>query len=222
MARIVRDAGVRDLYAADLSARFEAAYLARPARRAEAPFRKGARFAPPPLAGASSALRQRRPATAGGAEELALLTGLLVHPALANQFAETIADLPLGDMRLAKLRSALFTALAASPGLDMAGLRHDLLDRGLGEVADSVRKSNRLAFSFTRPHVNPEIASRDFGMLADSIVARRRIDTELAAATARFRSSLDDFDFARQQAWLAERREIDQAMMRLAESLRDD
>ena len=59
-------------------------------------------------------------------------------------------------------------------------------------------------------------------MLADSIVARRRIDTELAAATARFRSSLDDFDFARQQAWLAERREIDQAMMRLAESLRDD
>ncbi len=218
----IAHAGVRDLYAADLNARCDAAYLARPARRADAPFRKAARGSPPPLTGASPALRNRRTPGDGRPEELAILTGLLVHPALGDRFGETVADLPLGDPRLARLRSALLMALAASPGLDMAGLAHDLHKRGVGVVADEVRRSNRLAFSFTRVSADYEVAVRDFGMLVDSIVARRRIDGELAAATARFRTSLDDGDFAQQQNLLAERREIDQAMMRLAESLRDD
>ncbi len=221
-AATIADAGVRDLYSADLNARFEAAYLARPAPRGRAPFVKGGRNLPPPLTGASAALRQRKAADGGGPEELAILTGLLTHPALADRFAETIADLPIADLRLSRLRSAILSALAASPGLDSKGLQHNLQHQGLGDAAGVVRKTNRLAFSFTRAEQDFDTARRDFGMLVDSIVARRRIDAELAAATMRFRTSLDDTDFAVQQSLLAERRAIDEAMMRLAESLCDD
>ena len=83
-------------------------------------------------------------------------------------------------------------------------------------------RSNRLRFSFTRADTPDDVAARDFGMLVETISARVRIEGELAAATARFRDSLADGDFSRQQALLAERVEIDSAMMRLAESLRED
>ena len=59
-------------------------------------------------------------------------------------------------------------------------------------------------------------------MLVDTVLARARIDGELAAATARFQVTLAEADFERQRALLAERIEIDAAMMRLAESRRDD
>jgi hypothetical protein len=81
---------------------------------------------------------------------------------------------------------------------------------------------NRLRFSFTRDETSLATASRDFGMMVETIAARVRIEAELVSATARLRSSLDETDFRQQQLLLAERVEIDAAMMRLAESLRDD
>ncbi len=219
----IADASVRDLYAAEFNARFDALYLARAPRGAftAKPNGKG-RFAPPPPSGASQALRNRRAAVEGSAEEVAVFAGVLAHPALADQFAETIAGMPLGDTRLSKLRSAVLAALTTAPHLDSAALAHDLRERGAGELADGVRRSNRLAFSFTRSETPLEVAARDFGMVIDTLVARRRIEGALAAATARFRASLDDGDFARQQSLLAERVAVDTAMMRLAESLRED
>ena len=220
-AREIADAGVRDLYAADFEMRFDAAFVARPAARRAVPGQRTGQWRPP-IAGATPGLRQRRAASEGAAEEIAIVAGLLAHPALADQFSETIADLPLGDARLTRLRTGILGALAVNPGLETAALAHDLRIRGLEAVAALVRQTNRLAFSFTRSETPIEVAARDFGMLVDSIVARRRVEGELAAATARFRTSLDDGDFSRQQALLAERVAIDAAMMRLAESLRDD
>ena len=66
------------------------------------------------------------------------------------------------------------------------------------------------------------MVTRDFAMLVETMAARARVESELAMVTARFRASLDDGDFRRQQALIAERVEIDSAMMRLAESLRGD
>ncbi|PZN93864.1 MAG: DNA primase [Alphaproteobacteria bacterium] len=221
-ADAIADPSVRALYAADFNARFDALYFARPERPPRQPFVRGARYVAP-LAGASPALRSRGLGnqTASG-EVTALLVGLLTHPGLADRHGEALAALPLSDPRQAELRDAILSALAVRPDLESDALNADLVSRGVGGLADVTLKSNRLRFSFTRKDAPAEATARDFGMMVDTIAARTRIELELETATARFRSSLEDSDFERQQALLAERVEIDSAMMRLAESLRDD
>jgi DNA primase len=214
----IGDPSVRSLYAADFAARFETQFLTRPDRPRQA-FQRGVKYVPP-LAGASAALRGR--AGAGSSEIGAILVGLLTHPALADRHGETLAALPIADPGQGKLRDALLSALAVAPDLEMAALRHDLDARGVGDLADKALRGNRLRFSFTRPETPVELASRDFGLLVETIAARTRVEGELAAATARLRSSFESHDYDRQQALLAERVELDSAMMRLAESLRGD
>jgi DNA primase len=219
-ADAVADTSVRSLYAADFSARFDAMYLARPERPPRA--RTNGKWVPL-IAGASAALRSSGNANGKGSGEIAaILAGLLVHPHLGDRHGETLAALPITDPKQAQLRDAILSALAVSPDLESEGLAHDLGSRGVGALAQAMRSGNRLHFSFTRPDCPEAVAARDFGMLVDTITSRVRIEDELAAVTARFRSSLEDADFARQQALLAERVEIDAAMMRLAESLRED
>jgi DNA primase len=217
-ADVIADASVRSLYAADFAARFEAQFLSRP-ERARQPFQRGGKYVPP-LAGASAALRSR--AGGGSGEIAAILVGLLTHPALADRHGETLADLPIADPGQARLRDALLSALAVTPDLEITALRHDLQARGLDDLVERTIRGNRLRFSFTRPETAIDDAARDFGLLVETIAARTRVESELAAATARLRSSFESEDFARQQALLAERVELDSAMMRLAESLRGD
>ncbi len=229
-ADTIGDGAVRALYAADFSARFDAAFLKRPERAPWVPGRGrgGARAAP--IAGASAALRASAAtvqhsatgAAAPSAELTAVLTGLLVYPWLADRHGDTLAGLAIADPRHAALRDRILSAVAMMPDLESEALEHDLEVRGMTRVAAALMGSNRLRFSFTRPESPADVAARDFGMLVDSIAARARIDGEVAAATARFQISLDGDDFARQQALIAERVAIDTAMMRLAESLRDD
>jgi DNA primase len=214
----IGDPSVRSLYAADFAARFETQFLTRPDRPRQ-PFQRGVKYVPP-LAGASAALRGR--AGAGSSEIGAILVGLLTHPALADRHGETLAALPIADPGQARLRDALLSALAMAPDLEMAALRHDLDTRGVGDLADRALRGNRLRFSFTRPETPIELATRDFGLLVETIAARTRVEGELSAATARLRSSFESDDYDRQQALLAERVELDSAMMRLAESLRGD
>ncbi len=216
----IADTSVRALYAADFSARFDALYLARP-DRIRRPWTPGGKFVAP-LAGASSALRARAAGPAPSGEVTALLVGLLVNPWLGDRHGETLAALPLPDPRQAGLRDAILSALAIAPDLESTALNADLGARGQETTVKAIRKANRLRFSFTKPEAAADVAERDFGLVLETIVARTRIDAALAAATARLASSLDEGDFERQRALLAERAEIDSAMMRLAESLRDD
>ena len=221
-ADAIADGSVRALYAADFAARFDALYLARPERPARQAYVRGAKFVPP-VTGASPALRMRGLGEQAASGEItAILAGLLTHPALADRHGETLAALPLSDPRQARLRDAILSALAIRPDLESEALEHDLTSRGVGALVEATRKTNRLRFSFTRAETADEVAARDFGVLVDTIAARARIENELATATARFSSSLENVDFEHQQALLAERVEIDSAMMRLAESLRDD
>ncbi|MFZ4109566.1 MAG: DNA primase [Polymorphobacter sp.] len=218
-ADTIADPSIRSLYAADFSARFDALYLARPDQPRRA-YVAGKKYQPL-LAGASAALRARAGGTGSG-EVAALLTGLIVHPRLADHHGEALAALPIADPRQSELRDAILAALATSPDLESAALRHDLGSKDVGEAMQAAITGNRLRFSFTRDETPLSAASRDFGLMVETIAARVRIETELAGATARFRSSLDETDFRQQQLLLAERVEIDAAMMRLAESLRDD
>jgi DNA primase len=217
----IADGSVRSLYAADFGARFDAAFLARPERGRRA-FVPGKKYVAP-LAGASNALRASGTSVPGASPEItALLAGLLAHPTLADAHGETLAALALADPGQARLRDAILTILAVAPDLESTALAHDLGTRGFGALAGKIARANRLRFSFTRSETPVDIATRDFGMVIETIAARARITAELETATARLRNSFAQADFSRQQALLAERVEIDSAMMRLAESLRDD
>ncbi len=222
-AAAIADPSVRALYAAEFNTRFDALYLARPAFATPPfkPWKRGDKRAAPPSR-ASAALRQRGTAPPTSAEVTAVLTGLLTHPALADRYGETLAALPLSDAGLARLRDATLTALAMAPHLEKDGLVHDLETRGLGAIAAMVRKANSLNFSFTRAATPIDIAMRDFGMVVDTIVARNRIEEAVMISTHRLGHSDDEGDFVRHQALIAERMDINAAIMRLAESLRDD
>ena len=99
--------------------------------------------------------------------------------------------------------------------------------RGLAEIAANVRNANRLGFVFTQA-TPPDPASghaarveRDFAAVVDTVLARTRIDGELAAATRRFASSGSEADWAAQQRLRAERAGVDSALMALAEAARE-
>ena len=214
------DASVRALYAAEFSARFDAMFLARP-QRSRAAFVPGKGFVPP-IAGASNALKARGRAGDTQHEVNAILLGLLAQPELADRHGESLAALDLSDSRQIALRDAILAILSDTPGLETAALAHELGVRGHATQLAWLRSANRLRFSFNRANGDPAVTMHDFALLVDTVLARSRIDAELAAATARFMQTLADGDFERQQALRAERAEIDAVMMRLAESRRDD
>ncbi|NJC07382.1 DNA primase [Polymorphobacter fuscus] len=219
----IADASVRALYAAEFAARFDAMFLARPQRpqREFTPFKPGTAWVPP-RSGASAALKARPRAGDAAQETAAILLGLLTYPALADRHGEALAALPLPDPRQAALCNAILAILSARPHLESAALAHELGTEGLGASIDQLRASNRLRFSFTGTRADADVAAHDFAVLVDTILARGRVESELAAVTARLKVTLSEADFERQQALRAERVEIDEAMMRLAESRRDD
>ena len=219
-AESIADSSVRALYTAEFSTRFDAMFFARPPRPQRI-FTSGAAYVPP-RTGASAALKALPRLGEAQYETSAILLGLLITPALADRHGEALAALHLPDKRHADLRDGILSILAAQPHLESTALAHELSLEGLGASVDSLRASNRLRFSFTGTQADSEVAAHDFAMLVDTVLARTRVDLELVAATARFKMTLADADFERQQALLAERVEINEAMMRLAESRRDD
>ncbi len=216
----IADPSVRSLYAAEIATRFDDTYLRRPDRftpRRGAPGKPGQRWQPP-LAGATPALKAMR----HDGEVTALLAGLIAHPWLADRHGEPLAGLTFVDPAADRLLRAILSAVAMAPDLESDGLKHDLARRGLGDLMEDAVQANRLGFSFTRGQAPPETMARDFGVLVEAMTARSRIDAELIEVGARFRASLDVADHDRQQALIAERRAVEDQMMRLAESLRDD
>jgi len=216
----IQDGSVRALYDAEFRARFDALYFP----RREYGGRAGKPFAP---IHASEGLKALHARGAGSGEVIALIAGLLEHPWLADRFGERLAALNAGSAPLTRLLDAILERLTHDPDLDKAGLSHDLHTRGLAALVVEVRQANRLGFSFTRPtppdpgsgHVDN--VERDFGSLVDSVLARARIDGELAAATARFAHTATEADWNAQQRLRAERAEVDAVLMKLSEDLRE-
>ncbi len=213
----IADANVRALYAADFSVRFDAMFLARPERRAFVPGKR----APPPLTGASNALKAMTRGSDVSPEINALLLGLIAHPWLADHHGEDLAALPLTG-RLAGLRDALLGILSAHPHLETSALTHELELQGQATVVKWLESTFRMRFAFNRADADLMLAGQDFAMLINTVLARARIESELLAVTYGLQKSMTDQGFERQQALRAERAEIDAAMMRLAESRRDD
>ena len=214
----IADVSVRLLYAAEFSTRFDAMFLARPERRVFVPGKRP----PPPLTGASPTLKALARGSETSPEVNAILHGLFIHPWLADHHGEDLAALPCADLRQSALRNAMLMVLCAQPDLETSALTHELEQQGLTTAMRSLQSAFRLRFSFSRSDADPALARQDFAMLISTVLARTRIDGALNDVTARLQVSMTDADFQRQQTLRAERAEIDAAMMRLAESRRDD
>jgi DNA primase len=111
-------------------------------------FRSGGRGAPPrPLPGTPQAvspvLLQNRLVKAGGAaarqvKEGELVTLLLEEPKIALNHAELLADLPVSDPSLDRLRAELLNLAASGSSLEKAGVQTHFARLGLTEFAGRV------------------------------------------------------------------------------------
>jgi DNA primase len=84
-------------------------------------------------------------------------------------------------------------------------------------VAEELRATNGLAFSFLRGNADPERAERDLSAAIDAMVARPVLDAALAEVTERLRSTTDDAGLAEQLRLRSARDESDRALAALAD-----
>jgi DNA primase len=226
LAATIQDADVREQYRDEFRRRFDE-HFAAPKRRFDKPFqprgpfqprdqRRGQPWKPEPLPAspASHAINlsgiDRRIARA-------IMSGLLRYPKLIATKSEAIGRLVLGDERLERVRSVALDAAFASGTLEKAALETILQNTGLGVVAEELRATNGLAFSFLRGNADPERAERDLSAAIDAMVARPVLDAALAEVTERLRSTTDDAGLAEQLRLRSARDESDRALAALAD-----
>jgi DNA primase len=148
----------------------------------------------------------------------AVLYGLMRYPALIAEHAEAVAALPLADAAARGLRDALLDAAMAHAELDRDQLHTILATSGAAALAETLRETRGLAFSFTRRDADPERASRDLVLVIDTLAAQPGLDASLEAATARLKDNGDDAAFREQQRLLAARGDAERQLAALVES----
>jgi DNA primase len=214
-AAAIADPDVRDQYRAELLRRFSE--LTRPPQRPWTP--AGARrpfVAQRPLSAeakglASSGLDPRMTA--------AVLHGLLLYPQAIADHGEAIAALPIANADARRLRDELVGAGMSHAELDREQLHTILAASGAAALAETLRRTRGLAFSFTRRDADPERALRDLVLVIDTLAAQPGIDAALEAATARLmREDGDEAAFREQQRLLAARGEAERQLAALVES----
>jgi DNA primase len=220
-AQTIQHRDVREQYMAELRSRADTITPAR------APFRPGGAgksgykprgFEPAPLG-------KTRVISGGGIEPQfgrAILAGLLRHPALVLVCADALASLQIGDSALDDLRHIVVEAAFDDPALESEALITICDSAGLGALVRTLLNANTLAFSFTKPQADPELARRDLGIAIEALAARPELDAALAAATARLTEKWDETGFAEQTRLLEARRAADQRLAALAQSDGDD
>ncbi|WP_157217024.1 DNA primase [Flavisphingomonas formosensis] len=218
-AETIRDGDVRGQYMAEFRRRFDALYeSAKP--RARAPQQRfggrQTRWQP----AFQPATEQAKSLAGSGMERLmtrAILAGLLRHPREIAAHSEAIAALPLTDPPLDRLRSVLLDAAFGASVLEEQQLETILASTGLKGLADELRGTNGLAFSFLRSNADSDRAARDLGVAIETLAARPELDAALAAATARLMEAPDEAGFAEQRRLRAAREEADRSLAALAQ-----
>jgi DNA primase len=93
-----------------------------------------------------------------------------------------------------------------------------LAGSGAAPLAEKLRRTRGLAFSFTRRDADPERALRDLVLVIDTLAGQPGLDAALAQATARLKDDGDDAAFVEQQRLLQARGEAERQLAALVES----
>ncbi len=123
----------------------------------------------------------------------------------------------MGDETLDRLREVAFDAAFSTPVLEKEGLATILEDAGLGLVAEELRTTNALAFSFLRGNADPDRAVRDLSAAIEALAARPMLDAALREATERLGMATDDAGLDEQRRLLMARDAADRALTDLAQ-----
>ncbi|HYG31032.1 MAG TPA: DNA primase [Allosphingosinicella sp.] len=214
-ASAIADPDVRDQYRAELLRRFSD--LTRPQRPWTPGSPKRGSFVPPRPLSAEA----RGVASAGIDPRMvqAVLQGLLLFPEIIPDHGEGIAALPIGDAASNGLRDELLGIALSHAELDRNELHTILAASGAAPLAEKLRRTRGLAFSFTRRDADPERARRDLVLVIDTLAAQPGIEAALEAATARLmREDGDEAAFQEQQRLLKARGEAERQLAALVES----
>jgi DNA primase len=215
-AAAIADPDVRDQYRADLLRRFSE--LTRPPQRPWVPAggKRGPFIPPRPLSAEAKGV------ASGGIDPRmiqAVLQGLLLFPEAIADHGEAIGTLPVGDTATRRLRDELLGLAMSHAELDRNALHTILAASGAAPLAEKLRRTRGLAFSFTRRDADPERALRDLVLVIDTLAAQPGIDAALEAATARLmREDGDEAAFREQQRLLQARGEAERQLAALVES----
>jgi DNA primase len=101
--------------------------------------------------------------------------------------------------------------------LDQERLDTILTSAGAASLAEALRRTNGLAFSFTRRDAEPERASRDLVLVIDTLAAQPGLYAALEAATERLKESGDEAAFEEQQRLRTARDEAERRLAALIE-----
>ena len=221
LAQTIEDANVRDQYKQEFRNRFDALFVT-PSRRPERSFTprpRGHRGQPwkpdilPPSAGAHAINKSGLDPKIGRA----IIAGLLRYPVLFAAHAEAIGQIAFNDQRLDQLRTAALAASFSRPKLEKDELETILIDAGLGAVAEELRTTNALAFSFSRGNADPERAMRDLSAAIEALVAYPLLEAALEEANERLRTLTDAAGWAEQQRLMVARDDAKRALTDLAD-----
>ncbi|MDB5685504.1 MAG: primase, partial [Rhizorhabdus sp.] len=226
LAATIGDRDVREQYQAEFRRRFDEIFAPQQ-RRFDGGFKPRPPFQPRNQRRGQPWKPDPQPATAAshainlsGIDRLlarAIMGGLLHYPAVIAVQSDSIGRLLLGDERLDRLRAVMFDAAFASSPLEKAGLEAILQNAGLGVVAEELRTTNALAFSFLRSNADPERAERDLSAAIEALAVRPVLDAAIAEATERLRIEPDEAGFAEQLRLRSARDASDRALAALAE-----
>jgi DNA primase len=221
----ISDPDVRDQYRDELLRRFSE--LNKPPRREWTPQRQWT-----PGAGGAGQRRggfvpqrplsqEAKDVASGGIDPRmlsALFQGLLLFPEAIADHGEAIAALLVPDPSLGRLREELLGAAMSHAELDRTLLHTILAGSGAAPLAEKLRRTRGLAFSFTRRDADPERALRDLVLVIDTLAAQPGLDAALASATARLKDNGDNAAFEEQQRLLKARGEAERQLAALVES----
>jgi DNA primase len=221
-ASAISDPDVRDQYRHELTRRFSE--LTRPPQRAWVPQQQGGGWkggARRPFAPLRPVSDQAKALAGSGIDPRtirAVLVGLMNFPSAIGDHSEAIAALPMADRTSARLRDEMLSAAMAHAELDQSQLLTILAASEAAPLAEKLRRTRGLAFSFTRPDAEPERAFRELVLVIDTLAAQPGLDAALAAATARLKDDGDEAAFREQQRLLSARGEAERQLAALVES----
>ena len=219
-ANAIEDADVREQYRADFRDRFDALFARGPAPL-RPPFRgerRGGPPFPPPLRPASEEARAIGGTGIDNRMARAIIGGLIRYPDMIARHAEAINALAIEDRTLRRVRDLLLDRAFADDMVESESAATILSQAGLGDVAETLQRTNGLAFSFLRGNADSDRARRDLGEAIDVLVTRPRIDRALSEATRRLGATTDDQAFAEQQRLFEAKRETERRLMDLMQS----
>jgi DNA primase len=156
--------------------------------------------------------QQTRAVQASGLDPIlskAVLAGLIRHPAEIARHMEILGSLRGASGALGKLFEAVVDVALEDRQLDQGKVLTILAKSGFDQMASELLRAHTLPFSFTRPQAEEKKAREDLGEAIAVMVACPAVDTALAEATAAMLERFDDESFARQQALLRQRQELE-------------